>query len=97
MSVEPDFLDARHVDKLAALVMELAAQLHVERQRRMALERALIEAGTVTPAAIEALAGDARFLEAARAEADASIRKLLRIMSEAGPAEAPLRAEAVKA
>lgn len=96
MSAEPHYLDARHADKLAALVMELAAQLHVERQRRMALERALIEAGAVTGTAIEALAEDRRFLEAARAEADAAIRKLLRVMIEGGEAQAPLRPEAVK-
>lgn len=96
MSAEPDFLDARHVDKLAALILELAQQLHVERHRRMALERALIDAGAVEPDAIAALADAPAFLEAARAEADAAIRKLLRIMAESGDAATPLRAEAVK-
>jgi hypothetical protein len=81
------------MDKLAGLVFELAAQLHVERQRRLALETALVRAGHLAPDAVASLAGDAGLLEAARADLDGSIRGLLRIVTEDGDARGPLRAE----
>jgi hypothetical protein len=91
---EPRFLKAGDVDRLAALVFELAAQLHVERHRRMALEQVLRGQGVLAPDALDALASDETFLSAARAEADRSLCKLLRLLSEDGDRRAPLRAEA---
>jgi len=91
---EPRFLQGGDVDRLAALVFELAAQVHVERHRRMALEQVLRAQGVLAPDALDALASDETFLAAARAEADRSLRKLLRILSEDGDRRAPLRAEA---
>lgn len=41
------YLGAADLDTLAALVMELAAQLHAERHRRIALEQALAARGIV--------------------------------------------------
>jgi len=77
------------------MVLELAAQLHVERQRRMALEALLVRQGLLDAAAPEAMATDGTFLVSARAELDASLRRLLRIMTEAGDPSGPLRAEAL--
>lgn len=91
---ELDFLGPADTDTVAALVMDLAAQLHVERQRRMALETVLTRTGVVDRAAIEGLADDARFLAKARAALDTSLRRSLRIMTEAGDRTGPLRAEA---
>lgn len=91
---ELDFLGAADTDTVAALVMDLAAQLHIERQRRMALETALVRAGLIDRAAIEGLAEDAGFLAEARAALDTSVRRSLRIMTEAGDHTGPLRAEA---
>lgn len=82
-------------DRLASLLMELAAQLHAERQRRMALEEVLVRRGAVTREEIESLAGDASFLASAQAALDANLRRLLRIMAEAGDARGPLRNEAL--
>lgn len=81
------------LDRLAALVFELASQLHVERQRRMALETVLVRTGAVDPAALAALADDPAFLASARAELDAALRRLLRPVTEDGDARGPLRAE----
>lgn len=91
---EPSFLEGVDADRLAGLVMELASQLHIERQRRMALEHVLAEKGVIDRAALEALADDPKFLAAARAELDRSLRQMLRIVTEAGDKRAPLRAEA---
>ena len=88
------FLAAGDLDKLAALVFELSSQLHVERHKRLALEQALVAKGVLARSDIDALAEDKSFLDAARAEADTSLRKLLRILAEAGDRQGPLRAEA---
>ncbi|MEY4681254.1 MAG: hypothetical protein RLZZ276_2903 [Pseudomonadota bacterium] len=89
------FLQGADLDRLAALVFELSSQLHVERHRRMALERALVAKGVVTEAEVAALAEDQAFLGAAREAADRSLRKLLRILAEDGGRRAPLRKEAL--
>jgi hypothetical protein len=80
--------------EVAALVFELAGQLHVERHRRMALERALIARGAVSEAEIAALADDPAFLDAARGAADRGLRKMMRILAEDGDRQGPLRGEA---
>ena len=98
MSLPPhdhQYLTPASVDQVAAMVLELAAQLHVERQRRMALEALLVCQGVLDAAAPEAMAADEPFLAAARAELDASLRRLLRIMTETGDPSGPLRAEAL--
>jgi hypothetical protein len=88
------YLEDVSKDQLAALLLELASQLHVERQRRMALETELHRRGILEPAALDALADDRAFSEAARAALNISLRRLLRIMTEAGDPRGPLRAEA---
>ena len=87
-------LDENAIDKLAGLVLELASQLHEERVRRLALESQLAEAGGVDVSKIEAMVNDPAFRDQSRAAADASIRRLLRILEEDGGPEGPLRAEA---
>jgi hypothetical protein len=89
------YLPAASIDQVAAMVLELASQLHVERQRRMALEAVLRQRGLLEPADAEALASDEAFLGSARAELDTSLRRLLRIMTEAGDPAGPLRGEAL--
>jgi hypothetical protein len=90
-----EYLQGVTPDRLASLLMELAAQLHAERQRRMALEEVLVRRGVLSREEIEALAGDATFLGAAQGALDANLRRLLRIMAEAGDARGPLRNEAL--
>lgn len=91
---ELSFLGTAQTDTLAGLVMDLAAQLHVERQRRMALEELLVREGLLSREAIEALAGDEAFLGQARAALDKSMARLIAIIGEAGDRTGPLRAEA---
>jgi hypothetical protein len=89
------YLDGVGPDRLAQLLMDLASQLHAERQRRIALEVVLERAGLLAPGAVEAMAGDAEARGRAQAVLDASLRRLLRIMAEQGGPRAPLRAEAL--
>jgi hypothetical protein len=91
---ELTFFDDAEDDVLAALVMDLAAQLHIERQRRLAMEELLVRSGTIDPAAIEALAGDADFQAKAGDALDRSQARLIRIITEHGDRTGPLRDEA---
>ena len=79
-------------DTLAALVFELASQLHEERVRRVALEQVLTDGG-FDLSGVEALAEDTAFRDRSRAAADLSIRRLLRLLEGDGPPEGPLRSE----
>jgi hypothetical protein len=87
------FFDDPDVDRAVGLVMELAAQLHVERQRRLALEQILERRGLVEPGEIESLAEDDDLLARARTELERSMRQLMRVMTEDGSPEAPIRDE----
>lgn len=78
------------IDRLTGLLFELAAQLHVERTRRLALETALERAGTLAPGAIDALSGDTSLLSLSRAELEVSMRKLLRVLGDDPDPRAPL-------
>lgn len=86
--------DATTTDTLAQLVMDLGAQLHQERQARLALEEALTRAGVLPEGATAALAEDPALLARARTALDASMARMMRIMVEAGDRFGPLRDEA---
>ena len=89
------FLKDADLDKAVGLVFELAAQLHVERQRRLALEKLMSDKGLITATEMETLTDDDKFLETAREALDRSLHKLMRILSEQGDKKGPLRAEAL--
>ena len=89
------FLAAGVLDRLAALVFELSAQLHVERHKRMALEKALLARGVLAESDIAGLVEDQTFLATARDEADRSLRKMMRVLAEDGDRRTPLRNEAL--
>jgi|JRYD01.1.fsa_nt_gb hypothetical protein len=70
---------------LAALLFELASQLHVERSRRLALELLLARGVAPAPAALAALASDPEFRQRSQQELDAAMAGLMRVMTgEAG-------------
>ena len=91
---EITFFDDAEDDTLAALVMDLAAQLHIERQRRLALEEALTRSGVISPDAIEAMVDDTAFLAKSTRALDKSQARLMRIITEHGDRTGPLRDEA---
>jgi hypothetical protein len=80
--------------KLAALVFEIASQLHVERARRLALEAALSALGLLCEADFEKVANDPAYCRRSAEAADAAVRRLLRVLSESPDEKAPLRGEA---
>lgn len=93
MSTKPEF-GAIDGTKLAGLIFELASQLHVERSRRLALEAALAARGILAPDAVESAGATPALRASAEAAADASIRALLRVLSESPDERVPLRGEA---
>ncbi len=90
---ELSFFENREVDRLAQLVFDLAAQLHIERQRRLALETLLTRSGAVEASDLAALADEPDFLAEARSQLDDSQRRLLTILIEGGDRRTPLRDE----
>ena len=84
-----------HLDTptLAALLFELAAQLHVERTARLALQSALLAQGLLTDQQIESIGADAQFKRRTSEAADQAVRRLLRTLVESCDERAPLRAE----
>ncbi len=77
-------------DQLAALVLELASQLHVERTRRMALEAVLVRQGIIDATALD---GEPALAAQALGALDQSLRRLFRILAAQGDPTGPLRAE----
>jgi len=84
-------LVASNVDQVAGLVFELAAQLHVERQRRLALEEVLVRRELVARDELHALAGDEAFRDLVRLELVRAQRALLDVLLESDDARTPLR------
>ncbi|HEX8756489.1 MAG TPA: hypothetical protein VF745_09130 [Steroidobacteraceae bacterium] len=79
--------------QLAALIFELASQLHVERASRLALETTLSRLGILEAAQIEAAGEDPAYRRKTAQLADETIRRLLRVLTESGDERTPLRAE----
>jgi hypothetical protein len=78
-------------ERLAGLVFELASQLHAERVHRLALESALVRAGVVPEAALQAAAEDPALRERSRREVEESVARLMRVITESADPRAPLR------
>jgi hypothetical protein len=88
---ELQLLTASNVDQVAGLVFELAAQLHVERQRRLALEEVLVRQQLVTRDELDALVGDEAFRDLVRTERVRAQQALLDVLLESDDARTPLR------
>lgn len=82
-------------DRLCGLLFEVAGALHVERQQRMALQEALLRKGVLTEADLQALVGDGDFRAQVQSELDQTMERLMRVITERGTPQAPLRDEAL--
>ncbi|MBV6416395.1 MAG: hypothetical protein CMLOHMNK_00956 [Steroidobacteraceae bacterium] len=67
---------------LAALLFELASQLHVERARRIALELALERGSPPTPAVLDGLASDPEFRRRSQQALDESMARLMGVITD---------------
>ena len=88
---EYDYFGSPHVAKLVDLVLQLGTELHVTTQRARALEMLLVRAQVIEPGAVDSFRPDIREQEVLDLTRDQLLERLLRIITEDGPAEHPLR------
>lgn len=81
-------------DRLVGLLFELASQLHAERARRIALECALEEAGSLPAGWMESWQGGECYNRLCQEALDDSMSRLMQIMAESADPRTPLRREA---
>jgi hypothetical protein len=91
MTSEHDYFGDARFGKLFDLVLQLATDLHVTRQRLRATEALLVRAGVVTDGAVDGFVPSPGEKEVLDRDRDELLRRLIRILTESGPAEHPLR------
>lgn len=93
MSDEVHYFSDPQVDRAVGMIWQLAAELHVTTQRCRALEALLARKGVLESGELDAFtptADEQALLESSR---DEVMRRLLRVLTEDGPREHPLRHE----
>ncbi len=93
MSEEVTYFADPQLDRAVGLIFQLAAELHVTTQRLHALEAVLADAGVLPAGVVDAYEPDAAGRERLDDVRDAAMGRLLRVLTEHGPAEHPLRDE----
>lgn len=88
---EPRFFAPDDLDGVVAVLFELVSQLHEERAQRLELEARLDAAGLLPPPSADVRD---RAHERSQAELAAAVERIVRIVSETGPPQHPLRDEA---
>lgn len=91
MTEEFDYFHDRDTGKLFDLVLQLGTELHVTDQRLHAMEALLVRHGVLGAGALDTLRpteDEQRLLDTRR---EAAVARLMRIITESGPAEHPLR------
>jgi hypothetical protein len=92
-SPEFDYLDDPRISKLLDLTLQLATEVHVARHRERALEAVLVRHGVLAAGELDAFLPSADEAVVLDGERDRYTRRLVRIITEAGPAEHPLRSQ----
>ncbi|SDE69474.1 hypothetical protein SAMN05660485_01564 [Blastococcus fimeti] len=88
---EFDYFGSPHVSKLVDLVLLLGTEVHVASTRVRALEALLVRNGTLAAGAVDTFEPEAREQASFDSARDQLMQRILRIITEAGPAEHPLR------
>ncbi len=91
MSTEFDFFDNPLVSKLFDLVLELGMDLHVASTRIHVLEMQLVRNGALKPGGLDAFHPTQAEKVILDGNRDELMGRLMRIITEVGPAEQPLR------
>jgi len=88
---EPSFLGSPDLDRTVGLVLELAAQLHTERHRRIVLEATLRERGLLGDDEMARAAADPQVIAAVAEALDRAQRRLFDVITELDDVAGPLR------
>lgn len=91
MSKEFDFFGDPQVSKLFDLILQLGADLHVASTRVRALEMMLVRSGVMQAGELDKFEPTAAEKENLDKNRDEFMARLMRIITEVGPAEHPLR------
>lgn len=91
MSSEFDYFGDPRFGKLFDLVLQVATEQHVTRQRLHALEALLTRSGVVAADAVDGFDPSTHEQEILDRERNDLLGRLIRILTEDGPAEHPLR------
>lgn len=93
MSKEFDFFGDPLVSKLFDLILSLGMDLHVASTRIRALEMLLVRSGDLKQGELESFAATEAEKVVLDRNRDEFMARLMRIITEAGPSEHPLRAQ----
>ncbi|MFJ6567722.1 hypothetical protein ACIQNU_09880 [Streptomyces sp. NPDC091292] len=91
MTEEFDYFRDRDTGKLFDLLLQVSTEAHVVDQRLYAMEALLVRHGILAEGELDALRpseAEQRVLDGRR---EAAVARLVRIITESGPAERPLR------
>lgn len=91
MTQEFDYFGNPQISKLFDLTLNLSMDLHVANHRLRALEMLLLRAGLIGENDLDSFEPTATEKEALDQNRDEFIARLMRIITEAGPSEHPLR------
>jgi hypothetical protein len=91
MSKEFDFFGNEQISKLFDLVLELGMDLHVASTRIRALEMMLVRSGKLNNGELDGFIPTADENQVLDKNRDEFMARLMRIITEVGPAEHPLR------
>ncbi len=97
MTREVHYFADPQLDRAVGLCLQLAAEVHVTTQRLHALEQILVDKGLLDGGEVDAFQPDVEQRKQLEAVRDASMQRILRVITEDGPAEHPLRDELVRA
>ncbi len=97
MSDTTTYFTDPQLDRAMGLVFQLGAELHVATQRLHALEALLVEHGVLTVGELDSYQPQGEVAEKLASVRDATMGRLLRVITEDGPSQHPLRDELVPA
>jgi hypothetical protein len=97
MTREVHYFSDPQLDRAMGLIMQLAAELHVTTQRLHALEQMLVANGALAAGELDAFQPDVEQRKHLESIRDGAMERILRVLTEDGPAEHPLRDELARA
>ncbi|GHJ08072.1 hypothetical protein TPA0907_24390 [Micromonospora humidisoli] len=91
MSTEFDYFGDPRLGKLLDLVLQLSTEVHVSRQRLRVLEQLLVRRDMIGVGDVDGFTADDAEQLVLDQDRDLLLHRLMRILTEQGPAEHPLR------
>ena len=91
MTQEFDYFGNPHISKLFDLTLALSMDLHVANHRLRALEMLLLRAGLIQESQLDAFDPTPAEKEVLDLKRDEYLARLMKIITESGPSEHPLR------